>query len=450
MARLDELREFLDYPNETLDVEYKSRLDLNDNEHKASLARHIAALANHGGGKIVFGFNDDLTVSASIPRISDISRDIVSGIVRRYLEPVLQCDVHFVKSSAGTDHPIIIVPSHGAAPVCAKASGPEKNGRPTGIVQGTYYIRKAGPCSDPILTSAEWQPLIRRCAMHDRAALLSAIAGAIEPSAASRDLEADLLAWHAATRREFDARIPQKKGSTNVGEHNLQLSYMVETEDSQRLPTSNFERVLVEINNEVRDFVQTGWSMLYLFDRRELTPYWRNDEGSGTDEDFLECSLVDQETIGDSADFWRASPDGRVSLIRDHWEDSPLVQKPQFEAYTRIDPQLLARSIGEIIRHARAFAGRFDTPVRIAFRCEWRGLLGRKAQRLGGYSFVFGREAKTNERSSHGVWSVLELAQHWERAAEELAAPVARSLGIENALSAEQLLKLAETWDRLG
>src|SRR6266550_2488212 len=139
MARIDELREFLDYPNETLDVEYKSRLDLSDNEHKASLARHIAALANHGGGKIIFGFNDDLTVSASIPGTGDISRDTVSGIVRRYLEPVLQCDVHFVKSSAGSDHPIIIVPSHGAAPVCAKASGPEKNGKPTGIVQGTYY-----------------------------------------------------------------------------------------------------------------------------------------------------------------------------------------------------------------------------------------------------------------------------------------------------------------------
>src|ERR1051326_7461214 len=46
-----ELQELVDQPAETLEAEYKSWLDLSANAVKADLARHIAALANHGGGK---------------------------------------------------------------------------------------------------------------------------------------------------------------------------------------------------------------------------------------------------------------------------------------------------------------------------------------------------------------------------------------------------------------
>jgi predicted HTH transcriptional regulator len=66
-----ELRELVDHPNETLDCEYKSWLDLStDNTARADLARHIAALANHGGGQLVFGFKDqDLTYAGPKPHL---------------------------------------------------------------------------------------------------------------------------------------------------------------------------------------------------------------------------------------------------------------------------------------------------------------------------------------------------------------------------------------------
>lgn len=49
-----ELQGIVDDPNETLATEYKSWLDLLDNpEARADTARHIAALANHGGGTIM-------------------------------------------------------------------------------------------------------------------------------------------------------------------------------------------------------------------------------------------------------------------------------------------------------------------------------------------------------------------------------------------------------------
>ena len=40
-----EYQELVDAPNETLEVEYKSWLDLSENGARADLARHIAAIA---------------------------------------------------------------------------------------------------------------------------------------------------------------------------------------------------------------------------------------------------------------------------------------------------------------------------------------------------------------------------------------------------------------------
>jgi hypothetical protein len=60
MAAFDnnQYKAFLDEPNETLAVEYKGWLDLSVPTVRADLARHIAVLANYGGGTIVLGITD--------------------------------------------------------------------------------------------------------------------------------------------------------------------------------------------------------------------------------------------------------------------------------------------------------------------------------------------------------------------------------------------------------
>src|SRR5437868_15234119 len=115
-----ELQELVDAPNETLGVEYKSVLDLSNPEARADIARHIAAIANHGGGYIVFGF-DDLTLQY-VPSLfaKSIDRDNISSIVKKYLEPAFQCDVIIIRSSVGNEHAIVSVPAHSATPICAK------------------------------------------------------------------------------------------------------------------------------------------------------------------------------------------------------------------------------------------------------------------------------------------------------------------------------------------
>jgi predicted HTH transcriptional regulator len=44
--------------SEALEVEYKSWIDTSVAETSAKLARHLAALSNHGGGYLIFGVDD--------------------------------------------------------------------------------------------------------------------------------------------------------------------------------------------------------------------------------------------------------------------------------------------------------------------------------------------------------------------------------------------------------
>ena len=118
-----ELRELVDTPRERLDVEYKAWMDLRDGSVRAKVARHLCALANHGGGHLVFGINDDMTPSGARPVSgSPYDQDTLTGIVKRYLVPAFQVRVHEVPASSGVVHPVVWVPPHGTVPICSKRS----------------------------------------------------------------------------------------------------------------------------------------------------------------------------------------------------------------------------------------------------------------------------------------------------------------------------------------
>jgi hypothetical protein len=195
-----DLTDLVDYPRETLDIELKAWIDFGDKVAQAKLARHIAALANHGGGYLVFGFSDDQSAAPERPAdLSAYSRDAFGKIVTRYLTPALQCDLELVRSSAGLLYPVVRVPSHGPVPVGAKADGPhDTKGQPQGIRAGTYYVRKPGPKSEAVLGIEDWQPLIRRCVLSNRDSLLADIGRAVQPRAEPPSVAETnrLTAWH--------------------------------------------------------------------------------------------------------------------------------------------------------------------------------------------------------------------------------------------------------------
>ncbi len=122
-----DLQALVENPREALEVEIKDWMDLTDKFVRADIARHIAALANHGGGHLIFGFEDQsLQPNPNGPSSLDsFSRDEISSIVKRYLVPTFQCEVYHIESTATKIvHPVIWVPSHGAVPICTKADGP--------------------------------------------------------------------------------------------------------------------------------------------------------------------------------------------------------------------------------------------------------------------------------------------------------------------------------------
>ena len=303
----NELRDLLDNANETLAVEYKEWLDLSDNVVRADVARHIAALANYGGGAIVFGITDAMQFAGSNPFPKPAcDRDLVAAIVKKYLEPVFQCDVQIVRSRIGNDHPVVTVPPHGPAPICARASGPTIDGKPRGITQGTYYTRKPGPESAPILTAAEWAPIIKRCVMHERTALLGAIDSALRGANAFPASAVDSLRkWHDAAHAVFLEDIKARSAPPELAKWNCQFSYAIERSDVQRLDPKCLREILRQVNAEVGDLVRTGWSMFYVFTQSEIEPLFNTDPASGQgEEDFLECKGCARAMVGRPSAAW--------------------------------------------------------------------------------------------------------------------------------------------------
>ena len=420
----NELFELLNTPIERIDVEYKSWIDLNDRKIRADLARHISALSNIGGGYIIFGIDDSGKSCGPAPTTFKIDHDIVAAIAKKYLEPSLHCDVLIVKSLASVEYSIIRVPPHGATPICAKANGPEVNGKITGIVAGAYYLRKPGPESIQIVTAADWRDVIRRCALHDRTAILAAVTAAlsgISTTPPSMDTARLLEKWAAAANSDYLTRINDASFTIPLRDCRIQLSYFIESETEESLHAENLIDVLREVGGEVDQHVKSGWSLFHVFMTNPLAPYWKSNPEIEDDE-FLESNAMSPDQPY-GFDLWRVSPKGQATVIREYWEDT---QEFGFVPRAALNPQLMARVLGELVRHAEAFGGRFSAPEYVQFRCEWRGLNGRRLVGRGGMPFHAG-QANTDYVVTTGRWAIGTLASEMAEIVAKLGGKVTRA-----------------------
>ena len=375
------LRELVDLPQERLDVEYKAWVDLADNSTRAKVARHVCALANHGGGHLVFGINNDMNPSGPRPATTvPFDQDTLTGIVKRYLVPTFQVTVREVAAQSGNIHPVVWVPPHGAVPICCKRSGPDQPTGSRAITQGTHYVRAPGPASEPVTTPELWAPIIRRCVLHDRQALLSAFNAALRPATQPVDPDTTLLQWHEAGRRAFLEAAAQDPGANKIKQAHFQLSYRIATAHGEDLGMLGFVDELRRMGNEVRQLVDTGWPMFVLFDEPQLRPRSITDEESAVDES-LQCRLLGADRqAGGIPELWRASPSGLATLVRAYyledfsgWGDLRRLAPGEW-----LWPEGVARDLAELIRHASAFSQRLETAETVSFRAEWWGLKGRR------------------------------------------------------------------------
>ncbi len=398
----------------------------------------------------MFGINDDRTSCGAAPPDFKVDHDLVAGIVKKYLEPPMHCDVRPAMSACGVEHAVLVVPPHGATPICAKANGPEINGKVSGIVAGTYYLRKPGPESAPIVSAAEWRDLIRRCALHERAAILAAITAALAGSQAGASPDAAILvgkrleALATAADRDYLSVVGEKTLAAPVRDCRVQFSYLIETENGEALPFRGLANVLREVSNEVDQHVKSGWSLFYVFNVASAAPQWRFAPGSEDDE-FLETNLIDSDrTIG--FDLWRVSPQGWATVIREFWEDTPdFGIKPR----TVVNPRMMARALGELVRHAESFSSRFSVPLRVEFRCEWRGLSGRHLSIPNAIPiFTTVDRATVDYVVTSGGWAIGALASETPEIVAKLGGRVARALGWEG-FTPEWIANEVPGWRRL-
>ena len=442
-----ELRELVDAPRERLDVEYKTWLDLTDNETRAKLARHLCALANIGGGYLVFGVNDDMTSAGTCPSVvGPYDQDTLSSIIKRYLKPAFQVAVYEVSSAVtGVTHPVVWVPSHEAVPVCSTRDGPHDGGKPVGISQGTYYTRAPGPESVAVATPELWAPIIRRCVLHERQALLAGLEPLLRsPGRPVTEPDAPLQLWHDAAHRRFLELADVDPLADQLKRAHYQFSYQINVIDLEQLDMAELLGHLRSMGHEVLDLVDPGWTMFWVFDEPEFAPRSSADPAVG-DIEFLECSLISPDIIELTLpDFWRVAPVGMATLIRPYREDRRDFGS-DYMTGTWFWPFVMAREITEVIRHACAFAERFGTPESVSFRAEWRGLQGRTLKDPDNPSLRRqGRPALSDSRVVMRTVPFAHLTSRWADITADILSTITRMFDATFSISPQSI----QSWSK--
>lgn len=375
MATQDRLVELALNPSETLEVELKGWLDLSSAEDRANVAQAVLALANHGGGVILIGYEEVDGVHreavAPPPAASSFTTDAVNGMVEKFADPAFHCELHFVEHARLKHrHPAIVVPGGHRVPIRARAGGPNDKH----VKKDTYYVRRAGPQSAPPQTAAEWDQLIHRCVMADRDTLLDNLRAALsgEPSRQPEPSLAQLTArWEAESIQRFAEVVKEKAASATYAGGYYTCSYAFAEH-----PVID-ARGLLEHLRVVEH--QTGWPVWMVFDRPPIAPYPMNG--------LVECHVWEAEESHYAAhsDFWRASPDAKFFLLRGHQEDEPDNVKGRAEPRKALDTALPYWRVGECLLHAARMAERLEVPkTPVHFRVTWTGLTDRRLQNLFG------------------------------------------------------------------
>ena len=366
---------------ERLDLEFKQTLDLFENAGKAKLAKEICALANHGGGWIVFGRKDNNgeVVSKLPDELTKITNDVVNEISATYLAPSPQCTLRWIKvEDKSIELPVVQVPSHGTVPICGAKNGPEKNspggkkGIIMGIRKGTYYNRVTGPKSEPMTSPADWKDLIHRCVLNDKAELfnnISVILSGPSPSSKSAldaDLEFIVDEWRKLTE-VFDEKPAPSQNFIVFGFELLGLS------DQIQLNVDAIKQALGTLGPRVQgphnffEYVYTG----------DWAPYFReNANGDG-----LQANITSGEKnkFCEWPSLWRVSETGTGVNAVIYWEDSSGIKKAVPEwirgSHVWIDTQMA--SIDDFLADTWDFANAVEFKGRVRIRIAYRGLKNR-------------------------------------------------------------------------
>jgi len=370
-SQLRQLEELMLYPREDLNIEIKSWLELRNNEDKANLAQAMLALANHGGGFIIIGMKEDggeWIPDDNMPSDMNIyNQDTINNIVLAYAEPAFHCQLHIIKHRK-TDQlfPVIVIPGGHKVPIRAKKDGPERKH----VRQNTYYIRKPGPKSEEPHTAQEWDQLINRCIRANREYLVDQIRDIIfgfrqEPTSETTGKAFDIFIEQAMNRWRMLVAEQLQDETPNRYHYGVWTCAYQITGNVRDYSLAEFKDILDNVGGH-----HTGWPPWWVPNNPSIAPY--------PFENLIECWLKDT-LLADAAtsDFWRASREGMMFLLRGYQEDC---EAETWDPGTFFDLTLPIWRIGECLLHAEQLSNIItleENPL-IRFRVTWSGLQGRE------------------------------------------------------------------------
>jgi len=372
---LRRLSDLVTYPKEDLATELKGWLNLKDELDKSNLAQAVMAMANHGGGYVLIGFTKHKGEwLPAEPRPADLSGYSVDdcNAVLDYAEPRFHCDVYFpARSGSDLKYPVVVVPGNHRVPIRARKRGPAGKH----VKENEYYIRRPGPSSEPPRDGQEWDALMRRCLRVGREDLLEdfrrIMSGPSEAGESAETVPGHLDEWDTESEARWKSRLEERFPSVHQSPYAFGqwiLSY--ELLGELRSPSlSPFMKILDDVRGH-----ETGWPPWWVPTRQGIMPY--------PHEGCIECWLVETDRGNDPAhaDFWRASPEGRMWLVRGYQEDSS--EQEAHAPRTIFDLTLPVWRVGEVLLHAHRLAspltGENSKPPLVHVRMRWTGLQDRE------------------------------------------------------------------------
>ena len=370
MASIKDLLPLITEPRENLAYEYKYWLDLTSKDHKdkAKLAKAAIALANHGGGFIVIGFDDKGLVSQPRPEeIPEITQDSVNAAICRYADPEFHCEVYEVlHPDTDVSHTIVVVPNTLTVPVMSKQGYRYRDKEV--IAKNSYYIRKPGPRSEQPQMAEEWRTLLNRCVRATRDEMLEAIpsivTGRVETQDSIPNALDDLRDYCTLARDRWEGLVSDEPDISPArfphGYYEMAFSLVGAT------PANSLD----ELRNRLSDAGRidlSGWPP-FLYASGQSRPH----------DDFVEAWLgrPDHRRHRESYqyDFWRASRDGKLYTVRGYREDDERDHKPPGRMFHTTLP---IWRVGEGLLFASRFAATFEEVDQIAVYCRFTGLENR-------------------------------------------------------------------------
>lgn len=400
------LASLIDHRTEDLDIEYKAWMDLSGNEARAKIAKHICALANYGGGWLIFGVNDDGSIDQDRPTTLDAyNQDAINGMAARYLVPPVHCQVHHVASPrTNGPHPIVRVPPHGAVPICAKASGPTVNGGPVGIAKGTHYVRDTGPRSVPVNSPELWRDLIHRCVINERESLLGSIGRLFDKPVAARGGGLDELLDLAIA--EWVENVPTSATWGLAARSNrTAFAYRFLTEGGGvplSLSLDALKTALREASNA--SFAAMNYNL--PFGLQSGVPGEEARVGVFDEAEGFQASMISSGgSLARTPILWRSMEDGSGFEVRLQTEDAPWFAEAMrerrssgWEIGKRFVPIFHMRRAWQFAFFARELANRFKNVATVELAVDYAGLRGRKLDDPDPHATFFHQIAAVDSR----------------------------------------------------